>query len=398
MRDALRAAKLLRVDRPLDPDLEVTRFLTEWQRNTGTEPCFLFNQVAGSQVPLVMNLPDRTALLDALGLDDTAGAITELARRLGAATPSLEWAETGLATHALADLAQLPLLRHQPRDAGKYLTSFVGSLQCPETGLINLGFYRGLVSGPDQIVLFMDPRTDAHRIVTAQFEQTDRVPISLYNGGPLASYLAGAAKIPPQLDSFAAAARFAGRPLKLVRNGYPAVPHDAEVVIQAHVTRELRAEGPFGEFKGYYCAPTMSPVVQVDRILVRDDALCFGLFCGKHSGLTLMALQNEIFMAEHLARAGFGIDRVTYPLAAFGEYMAIIETQNPSRALVAAALDFDKRAKVVAAIYPGADPLKELAIFPSEADLRPYMRYGQQEGHRIGLFCDRRKGYDWTEF
>ena len=51
MREAMRAAKLFRVERAIDPDLGVTRFLSGWQRRTGEEPCFLFTDVAGSRLP-----------------------------------------------------------------------------------------------------------------------------------------------------------------------------------------------------------------------------------------------------------------------------------------------------------------------------------------------------------
>ncbi len=395
MREAMRAAKLFRVERAIDPDLGVTRFLSGWQRRTGEEPCFLFTDVAGSRLPLLMNLPTRSALLCEMGLATEAGAIPQLARRLS--TPaSLVRGET-LATRELASLGDLPLLRHQPGDAGKYLTAFVGALACRDTGSTNLGFYRGLVAGEREIILFMDPRTDAHRIVTAGLAETGRIPITLFNGGPLSIYLAAAAKLPPALDSFEAAARLAGRPLALAGGDCPPAPAEAEIVIEGHVTRETRAEGPFGEFKGYYCTPTVSPVIVVDRIAVRDDAYCLGLFCGKRSGLTLMALQNEILLFDHLRRSGFDIETARYPLDAFGEYVAVIVSEAPSRAMIAAALDFDPRAKLVVATRPGVDMLKEAIVFPAEVERRPYMRRGQAEGHRLGVLCDRRNDYRWVE-
>jgi len=395
MREAMRTAKLFRVEQPIDPDLGVTRFLSTWRRRTGAEPCFLFTDVIGAQLPLVMNLPTRTALLREMGLANAPDAIAQLARRLS--IPALPKRGASLATSELASLAALPLLRHQPGDAGKYLTAFIGALTCPDTGTTNLGFYRGLVTGEREIVLFMDPRTDAHRIATTALATADRVPITLFNGGPLGIYLAAAAKLPRALDSFDAAARLAGHELMLASNDFPSAPADAEIVIEGHVTRETRAEGPFGEFKGYYCTPTLSPLIVVDRIAVRDDAHCLGLFCGKQSGLTLMALQNEILLFDHLKRTGFDIETVRYPLDAFGEYLAIIESEAPSRAMIIAALDFDPRAKLVVAARPGVDVLKDAIIFPAEVERRPYVRRGREEGQRLGVLCDHHSDYRWVE-
>ncbi|WP_380785922.1 UbiD family decarboxylase [Sphingomonas sp. R86521] len=395
MREALRAAKLFRVDRPVDPDLGVTRFLSDWQRRTGDEPCFLFTDITGSPLPLAMNLPTRAALLAEMGLADAPDPIAQLADRL--ATPAPPVFAPSLATRDIASLADLPLLRHQPGDVGKYLTAFVGALADGERGGTNLGFYRGLVAGPREIVLFMDPRTDAHRIVTAGLAHAPRVPITLFNGGPLSVYLAAAAKLPATIDSFDAAARFAGQDLVLAGGDYPSAPAEARIVIEGHVTRERRTEAPFGEFKGYYSDATDSPVVVVDRIRVRDDAICLGLFCGKTSGLTLMALQNEILLFDHLRSAGFAVDSVRYPLDGFGEYLAVVESAAPSQAMVAAALDFDPRAKLVVVGHPGIDVLKEAIVYPAEVERRPYIRRGKQEGHRIGMLCDRRGDYRWTE-
>lgn len=395
MREALRSAKLFVVDEALDPDLGVTSYISRWGRRHGIDPTFLFTAVAGSRMPLVMNLLKRGIVLAGLGLEDNAQAVPALASRFR--TPGTVIEEASRATLELSSLADLPLLRHQPRDVGKYLTSFVGALVDTVDGSTNLGFYRGQVVGERDIVLFMDPRTDAHRIATSSLEQADEVPITLFNGGPISTYVAAAAKLPGDLDSYEASSRLGAAPVAVASAGFPPAPSEAEIVLHGFVTRELRAEAPFGEFKGYYCGETRSPLVRVERITIREDGFCLGLFCGKESGLTLMSLQNEILLHDHLQQKGFDLSTVRYPLGAFGEYAAIIETERPSREMVRAALDYDKRSKLIVALRPGADVFKEAAIFAMHAETRPYMRYGRQEGDRVGLVCDRTHEYEWVE-
>jgi 4-hydroxy-3-polyprenylbenzoate decarboxylase len=268
----------------------------------------------------------------------------------------------------------------------------------PTDGSTNLGFYRALVAGERELVLFMDPRTHAYRICEEGLAASLEVPITLFNGGPLSTYLAAAAKLPYDFDSFEAAARLSGRSISIDRTAFPPAPADAEIVLRGFVTRQRRDEAPFGEFKGYYCPRTRSPLVRIERVLIRDDASYLGLFCGKESGLTLMALQNEILMLAHLRGAGFPIVSVRYPLAMFGEYAAIIVSTDPSREMVRAAMEFDPRAKVVVAMESDGDVFRETAVFPAEADLLPYMRRGHQEGHRLGLLCRRATDYDWVEY
>jgi len=397
MRDALDLAKLIVVDRPLDPVLEVTRYIGEWNRRFGHDPIFRFDAVRGSAgIPLVMNLLTRETLLRSLGVGDLPSPLRALGERLEA--PGVVVERGSDATRDIAGLGELPLLHHQPRDAGKYLTSFIGSLTDPDGGRHNLGFYRAQVAGERELILFADARTDAHRIITAGLARRDSVPITLFNGGPLSLYLAAAAKIPPGLDSFEAAARLQGSPIHIDCGDYPPAPADAEIVLHGQITREIRDEGPFGEFKGYYSGTTRSPVVRIDAIRSRDDPYCLGLFCGKESGLTLMALQNEMLLFAHLRALGFAVRSVRYPLAAFGEYAAVIEADAPTPDMLEAAMAFDGRAKLVVVAHDATHIAKELAIFPTDSRHRPYIRHGRAEGQQIGLISARTLGYHWTEY
>lgn len=394
MRDALDFAKLIVVDRPLDPVLEVTRYIADWIRRFGHEPVFRFDAVRGSPgIPLVMNLLTRDILLRTLRVDDSIGELVDRLEAPGVVVP-----RDSDATRCVAGLSALPLLHHQPGDAGKYLTAFIGCLTDADGGRHNLGFYRAQVVGERELLLFADPRTDAHRIIAAGLGERDGVPITLFNGGPLSAYLAAAAKIPPDLDSFEAAARLQGSPFDVDHSAYPPAPAGAEIVLRGMVTREIRDEGPFGEFKGYYSAPTRSPLVRIDSIRTRPDPWCLGLFCGKQSGLTLMALQNEILLFAHLRRLGFAVRSVRYPLAAFGEYAAVIASDSPSAEMLDAAMAFDTRAKMVVVAHDTGDIASEFAIFPTDARLRPYRRHGRTEGKQVGLISARTSGYRWTEY
>jgi len=396
MREAMTYARVTMVDRPLEAALEVTAFISDWIRRHGAYPTFQFNRIVGAPgFRLVMNLLKREVLLRSLDVA-SHGALEVIARRL--VGRGALYRGRSLAINRLADLDALPLLQHQPRDKGRYLTSFIGCLR-DDNALCNLGFYRAYVAGPRRLVIFMDPRTDAHRIVEAGLRRGGAVPITLFNGGPLACYLAGAAKLPPDIDSFEAAARLQARPLTLDSTDYPPAPIDSEIVIRGVVTAEQDREAPFGEFKGYYCAETSSPVIEVEQIETRHDPLCLGLFCGKESGLTLMAMQNEILLYAHLRDLGFAVDQVSYPLAAKAEFLALIQTPSPSADLLDAAMAFDPRCKMFVVSESAADRLlAETAIFPLQGRIVPHIRRGRQEGSRIGILCRRETAYDWVEY
>lgn len=405
MRQTLNAAKLFMVDRPLAADLGVTGYIASWIRRHGWEPTFLFSHVTvgrearRSSLPVVMNLLTEANLLGRLAPPAGGDYTAVLARRLDTGEGVLTAAPL-LAAESTGGLDALPVLRHQPREAGPYLTSFVAVLRDPDNGTVNLGYYRALVEGSGRLVIFLDPRTDGLAIINRYRARGEPAPISLFNGGHPAVCLAAAAALPADLDSYRAAARLAGEPLALAEAGdeHPAVPAAAETVILGRVLGENAAEAPFGEFKGYYAAPTSSPVVHVDAVLRRPDAHFFGLFCGKESGLTLMKLQNEILMAAHLARQGFAVNRVRFPLGAFGEFMILIETPTPDRAVLAAAMAANRRAKICIVARDLGDARRALSIFNFHTLAEPYVKRGQPEGERLGVLVDDDHGYDWVEY
>ncbi|WP_049975871.1 UbiD family decarboxylase [Azospirillum sp. B506] len=405
MRQALNAAKLFLVDRQLAADLGVTGYVASWIRRHGWEPTFLFRNVTiggekrRSVLPVVMNLFTERALLTRLALPDTSDAAGRLARRLE--SPESGTLVTGpLLASVECALTDLPVLRHQPREAGPYLTSFVAALRDPDNGTVNLGYYRALVDGPYRLVLFLDQRTDGWSIVERCRQRGEETPISLFNGGHPATSLAAAAALPPGLDSHGAAARLSGETLTLADfgDGHPPVPADAEIVILGRITADNGREAPFGEFKGYYAAPTSSPVVRVETVLRRPDAHYLGLFCGKESGLTLMKLQNEILMSAALARQGFPVGRVRFPLDAFGEFSVLIESERPNPALLEAAMAANRRAKLFIVARNLEQAHRTLSIFSFHARTEPYTKRGKQEGQRIGILAEDDRHHDWVEY
>lgn len=386
MRSLIRNTALYVVDEPVNPDLGITRFASEWRRRFDSEPSFLFTNVVdypGSRV--VMNLFHRRLVLDALGLPHARFA-SSAADRIAAAPARVTHAPS-LATCRLRGVLELPVLRHQPRDAGRYLTSFVGCMADPDSRARNLGFYRVLVRGDRQGVIFMDPRTDAHRICRRTWSGgVAGVPITLYAGGPVSTCFAAASAIPIADDSYELAARLSDGEVVLDTGAYPSAPSDAEIVIHGRVLDRLADEAPFGEFKGYYCKPTRSPVLEIDDVWTRPDAYYPALFCGKESGLELMSLPNEILMCDQLRRAGFPVSDVRYPLAAFGEFATLIEVPDEfASGALEAALRFDRRTKViVVAPRIGALP-HDLSIFDFEAFSIPYIKRAEAHGSRIGV-------------
>ena len=98
---------------------------------------------------------------------------------------------------------------------------------------------------------------------------------------PVLGRIAGAASRPGESE-LATAGGWLGRPVQVVRGkvtGLP-FPADAELVFEGFVPppeEEARAEGPFGEWPGYYGSDTRpEPVMRVEAVYHRDDPLIIG--------------------------------------------------------------------------------------------------------------------------
>jgi 2,5-furandicarboxylate decarboxylase 1 len=397
MRETLARARVYVVERPLDPDLEITRYIGDWIRRRGNYPTFLFQNPLGHPgFPVVMNLLKRSLLLASLGVGE-GDYLRVLNGRL--VEPGLRpQRSTSLATRALGGLDGLPILRHQPREPARYLTSFITCLQDPDDGSFNTGFYRTMIKDARTAVVFMDPRTHAHAIVRKRWQRRAEVPVTMFCGASPAHYFVAASNVPPELDSYEAACRVQGRSLPLDDGGgYPPAPADAEVVIRGRILEELEPEGPFGEFKGYYCQPTRSPIMKVDSVTCRPDARYLGLFCGKESGLTLMALPNEILMFQRLRERGIEVEQVRYPLAGLGEFVTLVKCPRPSQRIAEAVLELDRRTKTVIVSDELEDLPRHLAAFSFDATTSPYIKRNERHGDRVALVV-RRTPFDSVEY
>lgn len=400
MRRLLDMAKRFEVHRPLSPIREITAFVSEWERTRGDFPTFMFRKVIGYEgTTVTMNLWDGPTLDARLGVPATSRGEHFLGRlgmsrrdgRIARVTPALDRADS---------LRDLPILHHQPRETAPYLTSFLGCIHDPETDTTNTGFYRGQVLDGRRVAVFMDARTDAHAIWRGRLGRETEIPFVMYAGGDIRCYLIAASSLPRELDSFEVASRLDDDPLSLAQYEDVHFAGDAEVVLRGVLTSETTREGPFGEFKGYYSGTTDSPVFRVEAVLTAPGYVYPGLLCGKRDGLTLMSYSNELLMARHLAGMGYSVDRVVYDLAAFGEYQVEIVTRDVMQeGLLRAAMDHDRRAKILY-VTDGHNTLgKTLSYSPLDFVCEPYIRHGRPEGERIGIVAhDVQHKYDWSEY
>ncbi len=141
-------------------------------------------------------------------------------------------------------------------DNGPYFSAGHFITKDPDTGIQNLGNYRGQVK--DVLRLGMNPSIEQRAGIYLHWlkykARGERMPAALVAGCPPAVSYTAVQKVPEDIDELAVAGALVGAPLRVVRAKTVdlLVPAEAEWVIEGFIDTEmLEPEAPFGESHGY---------------------------------------------------------------------------------------------------------------------------------------------------
>jgi UbiD family decarboxylase len=152
--------------------------------------------------------------------------------------------------------------------AGHYIT------KDPDTGIQNLGNYRGQLKTPRR--LGMNPSVELRAGIFAHWEKYkargEPLPCAVVVGCPPVISYASVQKMPESLDELWVAGALAGGPINVVRAKTVdlLVPAEAEIVIEGLINTELlEPEAPFGESHGYVNLQEYNAFMEVTAITRR---------------------------------------------------------------------------------------------------------------------------------
>jgi UbiD family decarboxylase len=300
------AGHLVTVDREADPHLEIARLIAEFDGRP-----VLFTRVRGSAFPVVAGVcSDRRYFGLALGTPPDQ-VLFRLAEALSAPMPPLPAAEAVAPCQEVVEpgvnLEAIPFLTHYPQDAGAYASAAVAFIDDPETGP-NASFHRLLRLDARRLTARLVERRGAH---AAWLKATQGAPVQAGSGGadvvsgrraalpvaiciglPSHVLLAASMAPPPGVDEMRIAAALAPTPLAACANGIR-VPAEAEFVLEGWITRELTSEGPFVDLTGTYDFIRQQPVIEIERITHRRDAIYQALLPGRLEHKLLMGMPRE---------------------------------------------------------------------------------------------------------
>ncbi|HED4675043.1 TPA: menaquinone biosynthesis decarboxylase [Campylobacter jejuni] len=203
----------------------------------------------------------------------------------------------------LNSLEELPILKTWEEDAGRFITMGQVYTQNLDKTQNNLGMYRLQMSDKNELLIHWQIHKDGanfyHEYKNAGFK---KMPVSIAIGGDPLYIWCSQAPLPKGIFELLLYGFIKKTPAKITpcENGI-FVPYDSDVVIEGYVDlEEFKIEGPFGDHTGFYTPAELFPVMKVEKIYAKKDAIYQATVVGKPP------LEDKIM--------GLGTERIFLPL------------------------------------------------------------------------------------
>ena len=163
-------------------------------------------------------------------------------------------------------------------DVAPYLTAALWITKDPETGVQNMGLYRGNLKSSNRICVMTERTTLAGAYVHWKSYKRlgKKMPVAIVLGAPPIVEYTGPQKLPLGVDELTVAGALAGGPINVVKCKTVdlLVPAEANVILEGYIDTEyLEPEGPFGESHGYMQVEEYNFIVKIEAITKRKDAI-----------------------------------------------------------------------------------------------------------------------------
>lgn len=296
--DLEKHGQLIRIKSEVDPNLEMAEIHRRIYEKQG--PAIYFEKIKGSPFPAVSNIYgtfERTEFLFRHTLKkvqkvielkaDPTNLLKNPLRYLSApftaisALPMKSWGLPPVA-YRTTTIDQLPQIKSWKDDGGAFVTLPQVCTLPPGTKNImqsNLGMYRIQLSGNEYIPnQEIGMHYQIHRGIGVHHTEYNKgeepFRASVFVGGPPSHAFSAIMPLPEGLSELTFAGMLGGRRFRYAfRNGFT-LSSDADFVITGIIRKnEKKPEGPFGDHLGYYSLQHDFPVMEVEQVYYRKDAI-----------------------------------------------------------------------------------------------------------------------------
>jgi 4-hydroxy-3-polyprenylbenzoate decarboxylase len=296
--DLAHAGQLVRIAAEVDPHLEIAEIQRRVYQAQG--PALLFERVKGCPFPVVCNLFGtrervhfmfRHTLANVRRLFELKIDPSQAARH-----PWRYWnvpwiglkmlprrVRRGPVMEGRTTIGALPQIQSWPDDGGAFITLpqvYTEDPACPGVMHSNLGMYRIQLSGGQyQANAEIGMHYQIHRGIgvhhAAAVRLGQRLRVNVFVGGPPALTVAAVMPLPEGLSELSFAGALGGRRVRMIHSpDHLPIHADADFCLVGSIDPDrLLPEGPFGDHLGYYSLAHDFPVMRVDQVYHRRDAI-----------------------------------------------------------------------------------------------------------------------------
>jgi 4-hydroxy-3-polyprenylbenzoate decarboxylase len=287
---------LIRIKEEVDPFLEMAAVHLRVYEAKG--PALLFEQVKGSKFRAASNIfgtLDRSKFI----FRDTFALVQKLIELKGDPMKAIKHPfqnfNTGIAalkalpkkssSHSFDEIkvSDLPLIQHWPMDGGAFVTlPQVYTEDADKPGIMksNLGMYRIQLSGNDyELNKEIGLHYQLHRGIGVHQTKANAkglpLKVSCFVGGPPSHTLSAVMPLPEGISEMTFAGVLGGRRFRYSYDALGnAISNDADFVITGEVLpHQNKPEGPFGDHLGYYSLTHPFPLMKVNKVYAKKNAI-----------------------------------------------------------------------------------------------------------------------------
>lgn len=338
--------ELKRIKAKVDWNLELSHIATLNERKRG--PALLFENVEGYDIPVVISAfstPKRMAIT--LGMPMTYSMCQMSQGWMRAVTKGLikpvEVKDGPVMEEVIegekVNLFDFPAPHFYPQDGGRYIGTAVFLItEDPETGWTNLGTYRMQILDERSTGVQILPGKHAEFMLNKYKKMGKMMPAAAVIGCDPINFLVSSTLVSAETDEYDVIGALRGEPVEIIKSDLTGLklPANAEIILEGEIDPvNLRPEGPFGEYTGYYSGKAKWGLpktwLNVKRILRRKKPIFLATTVGLPVG--------DIHMVQSLNRTASlwtdletmkipGIQSVYIPPESTGRFWAIVSVKT----------------------------------------------------------------------
>ena len=293
LKDLERQGHLVRIKEEVDPYLEMAAIHLRVNENNG--PAIWFENIKGCSFSAASNLFGSLERSKYIFRDTLEGVKRVVQLKKNPIQALKDPFGHILAINALpyrqrlieptfyeTQLSSLPQIQSWPQDGGPFvLLPQVYTEDCALPGVMhsNLGCYRIQINGNDYLEnREMGLHYQLHRGIGVHQKKCNDyglpLKVSIFVGGAPAQTLAAVMPLPEGMSELTFAGLMNNRRFRYFKKDGFVMSSDADFVITGEVLADkVKPEGPFGDHLGYYSLQHNFPVLQVNKVYHKKDAI-----------------------------------------------------------------------------------------------------------------------------